>query len=382
MQRIVNFRIICLAGLLAMIMGSCRHKGPETDDFDRMLYKPEYAGGFEIRGNGDMKSTMLTVYNPWQGADSVTTRLFIARDGESAPEGFDGQVLEGDARRIIAMSSTNVAMLDALDATDAIVGVSGIQFISNDSIQAHRDKVGDVGFDGNINYEVLLSLEPDIVLLYGVNGSSAMETKLKELGIPFMYVGDYLEESPLGKAEWLVAISEIIGCRDKGIALFNEIPVRYNALKDSVAGSGLQHPTVMINTPYNDSWFMPSVKSYAIQLLQDAGADYIYNKNTGNESKVIDTEEAYLLASTADVWIHPGTANSLDELKSMIPKFADTPSVRNGQVYNNNLRSSAGGGNDYFESAVVHPDLVLRDLIKIFHPELVQENFVYYKQLK
>ena len=170
-----------------------------------------------------------------------------------------------------------------------------------------------------------------------------METKLKELGIPFMYVGDYLEESPLGKAEWLVAISELIGCRDKGVALFNEIPVRYNALKDSVAGSGLLHPTVMINTPYNDSWFMPSVKSYAIQLLQDAGADYIYDKNTGNESKVIDTEEAYLLASAADVWIHPGTANSLDELKSMVPKFADTPSVRNGQVYNNNLRSSAGG---------------------------------------
>ena len=116
-------------------------------------------------------------------------------------------------------------MLDVLGAVDRVAGVSGIDFISNRYIQAHRDSVGDIGFDGNINYELLLSLDPDIVLLYGVNGASAMEGKLKEVGIPYMYVGDYLEESPLGKAEWLVAISEIIGQRDKGIAIFRDIPL-------------------------------------------------------------------------------------------------------------------------------------------------------------
>ena len=109
------------------------------------------------------------------------------------------------------MSSTHIAMLDAIGETGRVVGVSGIDYISNPDIQARRDSVGDVGYEGNINYELLLSLDPDLVLLYGVNGASSMEGKLKELDIPFMYVGDYLEESPLGKAEWLVALSEVIG---------------------------------------------------------------------------------------------------------------------------------------------------------------------------
>ncbi len=128
---------------------------------------------------------MVTVTNPWQGADSITTYLFIARDGESVPEDFTGQVLGKDAERIICMSSTHIAMLDAIDEDRCVVGVSGIDYISNPDIQARRDSVGDVGYEGNINYELLLSLDPDLVLLYGVNGASSMEGKLKELNIPF-----------------------------------------------------------------------------------------------------------------------------------------------------------------------------------------------------
>ena len=108
-------------------------------------------------------------------------------------------------------------MLDAIGETGRVVGVSGIDYISNPDIQARRDSVGDVGYEGNINYELLLSLDPrPRVAFYGVNGASSMEGKLKELDIPFMYVGDYLEESPLGKAEWLVALSEVIGKRAEG----------------------------------------------------------------------------------------------------------------------------------------------------------------------
>lgn len=283
---------------------------------------------------------------------------------------------------IVAMSSTHIAMLDAIGETARVVGVSGLDYISNPDIQARRDSIGDVGYEGNINYELLLSLDPDLVLLFGVNGASAMESKLKELGIPFMYVGDYLEESPLGKAEWLVALSEVVGKRAKGEKVFADIPIRYNALKQKVSGAVLDAPSVMLNTPYGDSWFMPSTENYAVRLITDAGGDYIYKKNTGNSSTPIDLEEAYLLASEADMWLNVGMANTLDELKAACPKFADTRCVRNGYVYNNNARTNAAGGNDYYESAVVNPDLLLRDLVKIFHPELVEEDFVYYKQLK
>ncbi|MDE6446422.1 MAG: ABC transporter substrate-binding protein [Alistipes sp.] len=373
---------LAVVALCAIVVAACGRKSVSLEDFDKPVYMLEYASGFDIQGAEGRQSVLLTVTNPWQGADGIAVQLFIARDGETAPEGFDGQVLEGDAERIVAMSSTHIAMLDAIGEVDRVVGVSGIDYISNPDIQARRDRIGDVGYEGNINYELLLSLDPDLVLLYGVNGASGMEPKLRELGIPFMYVGDYLEESPLGKAEWMVALSEVVGCRSEGEKVFAEIPVRYNALKQRVAENALDAPSVMLNMPYGDSWFMPSAGSYAVRLIEDAGGDYIYKKNTGNASTPVDMEEAYLLASAADLWLNVGMASTLGEVKAACPKFADTRCFRNGYVYNNNARTNAAGGNDYFESGVVHPELVLRDLIKIFHPELVEEDFVYYKRLK
>lgn len=380
MQKCKSFLSLCL---LIVLLAACNGKKTASiSDFSNQLYTPEYASGFSIKGADGYESSIITVTNPWQGADSITTQLFIARGGESAPEGFTGQVLEGDASRIVAMSSTHIAMLDAVGEAGRVVGVSGIDYISNPVISANRDSIGDVGYEGNINYELLISLDPDLVLLYGVNGASSMEGKLNELGIPFMYVGDYLEESPLGKAEWMVALSEVVGKRTEGEQVFGGIPVRYNGLKKRVADTVLDAPSVMLNTPYGDSWFMPSTESYVARLVKDAGGDYIYKKNTGNASLPIDLEEAYKLTSEADMWLNVGMANSLDELRTSCPKFSDTRCFRNGSVWNNNLKTNAAGGNDYYESAVVNPDILLRDLVKIFHPELVEEDFVYYKQLK
>ena len=380
LNRIKSFLGLCL---LIVLLAACNGKKTAyISDFSNQLYTPEYASGFSIKGADGYESSIITVTNPWQGADSITTQLFIARGGESAPEGFTGQVLEGDALRIVAMSSTHIAMLNAIGEAGRVVGVSGIDYISNPVIAANRDSIGDVGYEGNINYELLISLDPDLVLLYGVNGASSMEGKLNELGIPFMYVGDYLEESPLGKAEWMVALSEVVGKRTEGEQVFGGIPVRYNDLKKRVADTVLDAPSVMLNTPYGDSWFMPSTESYVARLVKDAGGDYIYKKNTGNASLPIDLEEAYKLTSEADMWLNVGMANSLDELRTSCPKFSDTRCFRNGSVWNNNLKTNVAGGNDYYESAVVNPDILLRDLVKIFHPELVEEDFVYYKQLK
>ncbi len=380
MQKCKSFLSLCL---LIVLLAACNGKKTASiSDFSNQLYTPEYASGFSIKGADGYESSIITVTNPWQGVDSITTQLFIARGGESAPEGFTGQVLEGDASRIVAMSSTHIAMLNAIGEAGRVVGVSGIDYISNPVIAANRDSIGDVGYEGNINYELLISLDPDLVLLYGVNGASSMEGKLNELGIPFMYVGDYLEESPLGKAEWMVALSEVVGKRNAGEQFFGGIPVRYNDLKKRVADTVLDAPSVMLNTPYGDSWFMPSTESYVARLVKDAGGDYIYKKNTGNASLPIDLEEAYKLTSEADMWLNVGMANTLDELRTSCPKFSDTRCFRNGSVWNNNLKTNAAGGNDYYESAVVNPDILLRDLVKIFHPELVEEDFVYYKQLK
>ena len=373
---ISTITLLCL-----LFLASCVYnKKTSLEAFKQDVYTPEYATGFKILGAKNAQSTLIQVSNPWQGAKNVTMSYFISRNGELPPTGFTGPTIPAGAQRIVCMSSSYIAMLDAVGQVDRIVAVSGINYIANPYILAHKDSIKDMGPE--MNYELLLGLKPDVVLLYGIGDpQTAVTDKLKELAIPYMYVGEYLEESPLGKAEWLVALSELTDSRDKGIDVFREIPKRYQALKDLTA-SVEQRPTVMFNTPWNDSWVMPSTQSYMVQLVTDAGADYIYKENTSNSSAPIGLETAYGLIQKADYWINVGTASTLDELKNMNPKFADAKSVRDKTVYNNNLRITATGGNDYWESAVVRPDVVLRDLIHIFHPELISDSTYYYRHLE
>ena len=241
--------------------------------------------------------------------------------------------------------------------------MSGIDYITTSAIQARRDSISDVGYEGNVNYERLLSLDPDIVLLYGVNGASTMEGKLEELGIPYIYIGDYLEESPLGKAEWSVVLSELTGRRNDGEIIFSEIPKRYNKLKATVDSLGATaRPKVMLNAPYGDAWFMPPAGSYMVRLINDA---------------------AYLMSSQADVWLNSGNFSSTEQIGESLPQWASLEVVKGHRVYNNTNRRTPAGGNDFFESGAMRPDEVLADLIKILHPGLLNDStLTYYTRLK
>ena len=364
-----------------LLFASCG--GGSVGDFSLVLYAPQYAGGFEILGAEGRQSTIIRTHNPWQGAEGVDTELLVARGGEGVPDGFAGQVLRGEARRVVCMSSTHIAMMDALGEVERVVGVSGIDYVNNAYIASHRRDTGDVGYEGNVDYELVVALRPDIVLLYGLNGASSMEGKLRALGIPFVYVGDYLEESPLGKAEWMVALGEITGCRQRAETLYAGIPERYNALRELVAGAGEAAPAVMLNTPYGDAWFMAPMSSYVARLVADAGGDYLYRENTTTRSLPIDMEQAAMLVAQADVWLNVGYITTLDELRRSLPRFADARCVREGRVWNCNRRTNTAGGNDYWESGVVRPDVILRDLIKILHPGLLPDHeLFYYRQLE
>lgn len=380
-KALLNYAFCIIDCALLLSCSPHRTHPDNLSDFSEPLYTPKEASGFSITGKPGSESTLLTVSDPWQGADSVASRLYIERDGDEAPLAFSGQILDGEAKKIAVTSSTHVAMLGALGATDRIVAVSGIDYIADPELQKRRDSIADIGYEGNFDYEALLAADPDIVLLYGVNGASSMEGKLKELRIPYIYIGDYVEDSPLGKAEWMVPIAEIIGKREKGAKKYAEIADRYNALRKKVADTVIEAPSVMLNVPYGDSWFMPSASSYMARLIKDAGADYVYSKDTGNSSMPVDLEEAYTLASKADFWLNTDQVESLPMLAEKCPKFKDTRVMRNGYVYNNTLRANKAGGNDFYESAVVNPDILLRDLVGIFHPELSDAPLFYYKKL-
>lgn len=366
--------ILCLL-TLCVFVGCGAQKGADKSRFSLESYTPKHASGFVILSDAE-GNKLLRVTRPWQG-DSVEEQTLAIFATKEAAEGYAGEHIVGSAERVVCMSSSHVAMLAELSMSDAVAGVSGKQYIMNEAVKAN-DKVFDVGYDNNLDFEAMLLNGVDLVVLYGISSENrAVTSKLKEMQIPYIYFGDYCEQSPLGKAEWLVAMAEVVGCRERAEELFEGIVERYEAVRKGVA-VGDSRPRVMFNLPYQDVWYMPSNSSYMVRLVEDAGGEYIYD-NESQGSVGISLEEAVELVSKADIWLNPGQCWSLDELRATAPLFANMDIVKRGDVYNNNRRRGEGGGSDFWESAIVRPDVVLSDIVSIMQRG---DDMYYHHKLK
>lgn len=364
-----------LAYILALALLSCAPKSTEKEALTP-LYTPKYANSFTI-GIDSLNRKVLTITNPYQSDKPFEQRVYLLTEGQTAPTGE--MAIMTPVSKISVLSSSHVAMADAVNCSERIVGVSGVKFLTNETV---RSSAIEIGYDSALNFERIKAAGSEAILLYGIYGEqSAMTTKLTEIGIPYIYIGDYIESTPLGKAEWVVAIAAIFGEQSRGEEYFSALEARYNFLKQSVA-QYTSRPKVMLNTPYNDSWFMPSVRSYAVQLIADAGGEYIYPQNTSAESKPISLEQALLLASNADFWLNVGQAATLEQLKAENPKFSTVPAVVNHRVYNNTKRTTPNGGSDFWESGSVNADIVLADMIKLLHKDAPTDSLYYYKRLE
>ena len=362
--------------ILLCTLLSCTTTKESKDEALTPLYTPKYAKSFSIALDS-LNRKVLTITNPYQSDKPFEQRVYLLDKEQVAPTSATS--IRVPATKISTLSSSHVAMIDAIGAAESIVGVSGVRFLTNKAV---RSRATEIGYDSALNFEGIKAAGTDVMLLYGLYGDqSSMTTKLSELGIPYIYIGDYIESSPLGKAEWIVAIAAICGVQRVGEEYFVALEERYNALKQSAAQYTVR-PKVMLNTPYNDSWFMPSVRSYAVQLIADAGGEYIYPQNDSAESKPISLEQALLLASTADVWINVGQISSLNQLKSENPKFSTVPAVVNRRVYNNTKRTTESGGSDFWEGGTVNADIVLADMIKLLHCNAPTDSLFYYKRLE
>lgn len=360
---------------LCACVGCVASGGVDNTAFSLESYLPKHASGFAVYAD-DEGNKLLRVTRPWQGENVEEQTLAIFATEESA-EGYRGQHIVGCAERIVCMSTSHVAMLAELGMSSAVAGVSGKQYVMNEEVRAN-DKVFDVGYDNNLDFEAMLLNDVDLVVMYGIQAENrAVVTKLRDMNIPYIYFGDYCEQSPLGKAEWIVAMAEVVGSRSEAETLFAGIEERYNAVRESVVHDAVR-PKVMFNLPYQDVWYMPSNSSYMVRLIEDAGGDYIYD-NESNSSVGISLEEAVELVSKTDIWLNPGQCTSLDELRATAPIFATMEVVVRGDVYNNNRRRSEGGGSDFWESAIVRPDVVLSDLVEIMQRG---DDMYYHQRLK
>ncbi|MGN1211802.1 MAG: ABC transporter substrate-binding protein, partial [Candidatus Cryptobacteroides sp.] len=343
--------------------------GNEAPVFEKMLYRPSYAGGFSILCSDSLSSTILRVRSAWQGADSSALDLFISRDGELPPEGFKGRVVKAPVRKLAVMSTSHIAFLDCIGRADCIVAVSGLNLVNSPAIIGRRNEIAEIGYDSNADYEALVSSGVSLVLLYGVTSGSPMEEKLSALGIPYIYIGEYVETSPLGKAEWMVALGEILDCREEAFEAFCKVADNYNALSFLVADVE-ERPIVMLNAPYCDAWFLPSSKSVTAAFISDAGGSYPFSSGDSNRSVPVDFEQAFINVCNADFWLDATGFDSVESILDASPEFNAASCVRERRVFNPDARVNDAGGNDFWESGAARPDLVLSDLISILHPEI------------
>lgn len=340
-----------------------------------------YAKGFKIEKFKDF--TKLAVLNPWERVDNIEFEYYLCKDRKDIPD-FAANIIKIPVRRVVCLSTTHIAYLDAIGETGSVVGVSGSRYINNQELRQRLEKgeVYDVGYGHNLDYELIVSRQPGLVMVYGIGSEvTASVHKLKELGIPAIIVAEYLEESPLGKAEWIKFVGSLFEKEDIAEELFRNIENKYLELKELTAELKYK-PKVLVGSPYHGSWWVPGGNSYLANIITDAGGEYLGKSNLSHESYIISFENALIWGNEADIWINMGNMLSKREIAGSDKRLSAFKVFQEGKIFNNINRLSRHGGNDFWESGTVNPHLILNDLIIAFHPELLNGKMNYYKEIR
>jgi len=373
----------CFLIILIFLAQTCYSPGNEQVAEIETGSGTTYARGFRIETFPGF--TILGVQDPWQGSSGNHLEYVLASDLSRIPDSLMHlPAVQTPVSRVICMSTTHVAMIEALGMTQSIVGISGPHYISNPLIRerAEAGEVLNVGADQSLNYERIVSLKPDVVMAYGITaGISGVVKRLKDLGITVILNGDYLENEPLGKTEWLRFIAAFYELGKEADSVFAGIQGEYEnycQLARNIAG----RPGVMTGLPWKDSWYVPGGSSFAAAFIRDAGGEYIWSDVDSREAAPVDLESVFARGAVADFWINSGSARSLEDIRTTEARLVGFKPFREGMVYNNTARLNETGGNDFWETGVMEPHLILADLIRIFHPGLLPGyELRYYEEL-
>lgn len=336
------------------------------------------ADGFTVEYFSNYK--LVTVVTPWQGAEQPLQYVLV-QCGTPAPEGIDAPVIEVPVQRVVAMSTTFLPHVVTQGLLDKLVAVDTVMFASTPEVLAKQQagdlpEVGGGGSGLEPNIEQLIDLEPDLVMTQKFSADDTGFGMMEQAGLPVVLNADFLDTSPLGQAEWGKFIALFFNTEAVAEAAFAGVQARYDALKNLVADVATK-PTVLASTPFGSTWYMPGGHSYLGQLLADAGAAYLWAHDESAGSLFLDFETVLDRAAEADFWVNT-YQTSLADLLAADERFADFAAVQAGQVYTNNARQNANGGSEYYESGAANPDVILADLVKIFHPDLLPDHELYY----
>lgn len=384
----VTFLLLVLAGVPALAQDAnlttvCVAEYEEGVDYFPNKITVTEAENFSVEYFEHYK--VVTVQN---GAETLT--YVLVQCGTPAPELADfpdnTQTIEVPAGDFAALSTTQLPHLAELGLIDELVALDSFLYTNTDAVREAiaADRVIEVAPNFELNMELLLSVEPDIVMTDGFDPNRL--ENLINAGIFTVVNTDYLEQSPLGRAEWVKFTALFYNEEAAATELYDDIASAYNDATQLVSDVPEdERPTVLYNTfsTFDDAWIVPGAGTYAGQLLTDAGGIIALGDEAPEESAFLSFEVVYDQALDADVWIlNAFGVGTLSDFLAFDERYADFAAIEAGNVWNLDRDVNENGGNNFYERGVLRPDLVLLDLIAIFHPDLLPDHeFTFFRQL-
>jgi cobalamin transport system substrate-binding protein len=337
----------------------------------------DFAKGFTIKNFEGYKT--ITITNPWPGADTEFTYALVEKGTTLPTKATFDAVVETPLQSIVVTSTTHIPSLEALGVANNLIGFPNLNYVSSPATRAMIDagELKELGKNESINTEVLIDINPDAVITFAVEGDNKTVATIQKTGIPVLYNADWTETTPLGKAEWIKFFGVLFNKEKEADSIFKSIKTEYLSAK-KIAQQANKTPTVLSGAMYKDIWYLPQGDSWAAQFIADANGNYLWKESKGTGSISLNIESVLEKGQAADYWIGPGQFSSRSQMEEYNKVYTEFDAFQQDNVYSFTTKKGATGGVIYYELAPNRPDLVLKDMIKILHPELLTDHELYF----
>ncbi|APZ47207.1 ABC transporter substrate-binding protein [Polaribacter reichenbachii] len=352
--------------LILLVIISCKKEATKVVIKSKSDIK--YAKGFDIINDHGTKK--LIIKSAYKGSNEVAEYTIKTKgDKNSKVE----NTIFTPIQQIVVTSTTHIPMVELLNEETAIVGFPYSKYVSSEKTRNLIDagKIQEIGKESSLNTEILLDLQPELVVGYSVSSADKSLTTIKKAGINVIYNGDWLEETPLGRAEWIKFFGVLFDKEQQADSIFKVIEVNYNEAKQ-IALKSTKKPTILSGAIMSkDIWNLPAGDSFVAQYLKDANCNYLWQTSKGTGSLSLSFESVFDKGADAEFWIAPGYFTSKEQLLSSNELYSKFTAFKMGNIFTPSTKKGKTGGVIYYELAPTRPDLVLKDIIKITNPELL-----------
>lgn len=378
-------RLLFFFAFFFLLCTSCKEGKGNNKSLDTITTNQvsiKYAEGFKITPYKTY--TEIIVTSPWPKSQD-TYRYILVKKGSDFPKQDDSTIIiELPIKKVVVMSTTNIPSLEYLEVDDKLVGFPSTRFISSKKTRARikNGTVKDLNNDLDLNMELLLDLQPELVIGFSVNGNNKTLDQIEKFGIPVVLDGAWTEQHPLGRAEWIKFVAAFFGKQDKADSIFNTIETNYLEAKQ-MASKVNKRPVVFSGSLFKDVWNVPGGKSFVAKYLEDANTNYLWKDNDANGSLQLNFENVLEKAHKAELWIGAGAFDNKDQMKNQHKGYMYFDAFKKNNIYTYTNKVGSEGGLLYYELGPLRPDIILKDIINIAHPELISDyETFFFKRLE